>query len=953
MDLETTSTDVNLAEVRVFGMYDIDNDKFIITTDKIKALDIIQKAEFIIGYNTKEYDLPILFNRYKLIIPKDKSIDLYQIFLKRQSVITKKPFSNFKLKTIVKELELDDVGKLDIDYKIFQKTDWTLEEKQEIIKYLKQDLVLTAKCWEYLKKRFEPFKEFMNKKDVDNYKYINSSMGLYTYKAICNLCKIEEKCDFDTEHVEYEGAFVQTPRKEFVRGKVMCFDFASLYPMMYTHANLFSHHCTCCKPSERWDGGTDFQIKGTYCKKQQGIIEKLIKKLYLLRKEYKKNKDDREQVAKIILNCFSEDSEILTVDGIKKIKECKIGELVYSINPKTGLTEIKPIIDKIEKRYSGDMIYFKSKNVDNMVTPNHKVFYQDKNIIKSCEAFDGLKLNKKYPDTKPINGIITDIFSFEKYISKKDILNIKLDDPYFERNNHKHLIYNPNNRTHISPFLDKHLKGKWFIQGRKRDMMTSIELPINKFMYFLGIFVSEGSLYIQKDKRYANGNHRGIAHSINISQYKNVNPIIYNKIESTLKELGFRYYKNDHGFKICSTFLFRFLKQFGIGSNNKSLPKWLFKYDYTILNNLYDGLYDGDGNKRQNRYSTNSIKLRDDYMRLNLHLGYKTRYSFDSNCWRIARTRTPWFKSIRNSKVVKNITDKIVCVTVKDNHTIMAGRNGDFVWTGQSLYGVSGSPIFSSLYNLNTAQDCTALGRQCIKYAMSSFEKAGFIPLYGDTDSNFIEIPENKTEDECLNIAKDISYELSHKFPFPWEEFNMKLESKIKYIVWFLKPASKKGKPDEYKKKNYLNVTDDNKLTIKGLQIIKKDCSELSKHIFKTRIRDNIINELKCKYTKDEITNWIYEELRKNPELAAKQFSVRGKDNYKNETSIQAMIFSKYGEGEFKMIKNKRLGIGKGVKYCTVEEAKNLNIQEFDISIFLKELAPFIKSDKTTLGEFL
>lgn len=574
LDLETDSFDVEKAKVKVFGLLDLDNNKYIITTDKIKALDIIQKADHIITFNGKAYDLPILYNQYKLRVPADKHIDLYQIFLKRQSVIAKKPFANFKLKTIVKELGLDDEGgKGVIDYNIFKKDKWTKEEQEQIVKYLKQDLLLTAKCWDYLKKRFEPFKAFMNARDVANYKHINTSMGAYTYKTVCHLCKLEEIYDFDKEHTVYEGAYVQKPKKEFVRGKVLCFDFASLYPMMYTHANLFSHHCSCCTPKERWDGGTDFQIKGSYCKKQQGTIEKLIKTLYLMRKEYKKKHDEREQVVKIIIN---------------------------------------------------------------------------------------------------------------------------------------------------------------------------------------------------------------------------------------------------------------------------------------------------------------------------------------------------------------------------------------------SLYGVSGSPIFASLYNLNTAQDCTALGRQCIQYAITEFEREGFIGLYTDTDSVYVEIPKGKTEEECIKLAHDISHRLSNKFPFPWDEFNLKLEEKIKYIVWFLKPSTKKkADAEEYKKKNYIYVTEDGRMTMKGLSIVKKDCSNLSKHIFKKYIKDAIINESKCKYTKDQITNWIYEELGKDRELAAKQFSVKTKDDYKNETSIQAMIYAKYGTGEFKMIKNKRFGVGKGVLYCSLEEAEKLNIQEFDISIFLKELAPFIKSEKTTLAGFV
>jgi len=561
LDLETDSFDTEKANIKVFGMYEPAIDKYTITTDEVKALAMIKEAKFIITFNGKEYDLPILYNQYGLKLPRDKSIDVYQIFKKRQSVITMRPFSNFKLKTIVKELHLDEVGKLDIDYNIFKKDKWTDEEKQQIEKYLKQDLLLTSKCWTYLKTRFDPFKEFMNAKDVSNWKHVNSSMGLYVYKVVCHLCNLPEEYDFDKEHAIYEGAFVQQPTKEFVRGKVLCFDFASLYPMMFVHANLFSYKCSCCSPEEKWTGGGNFQIKGSYCKKKQGKIEELIKKLYLLRKDYKKNHDEREQVIKIIIN---------------------------------------------------------------------------------------------------------------------------------------------------------------------------------------------------------------------------------------------------------------------------------------------------------------------------------------------------------------------------------------------SLYGVSGSPIFKSLYNLNTAQDCTALGQQCIKYAIAELTKVGFNCLYTDTDSVYVEIPDGKDEKECIELANKVSHELSNKFPFPWNEFHFKLECKIKYITFF------KDEDEEFKKKNYIYVTEEGKMIIKGLAIVKKDCSELSKYIFSKYIKQNIKDKLMCKYSKKEITNWIYAELLNDRSLAAKQFSVKSKDNYKNETSIQAMLFAKYGEGEFKMVKNHKMGVGKGIKYCTLEEAQKLNIQDLDITIFQKELKPFIRGESNS-----
>lgn len=57
----------------------------------------------------------------------------------------------------------------------------------------------------------------------------------------------------------------------------------------------------------------------------------------------------------------------------------------------------------------------------------------------------------------------------------------------------------------------------------------------------------------------------------------------------------------------------------------------------------------------------------------------------------------------------------IVCVEVKDNHTVLAGRNGTFNWTGQSVYGVLGLPVFR-FYDLDNAEAVTATGVSTIKY---------------------------------------------------------------------------------------------------------------------------------------------------------------------------------------------------------------------------------------------
>jgi len=74
------------------------------------------------------------------------------------------------------------------------------------------------------------------------------------------------------------------------------------------------------------------------------------------------------------VGCFSKDTEIYTEDGFKLVKDVKVGDKVLALNPKTlGLDWVKAI-DTVS--YKQDkMIHFHNKNLDLLVTPNHRMFH--------------------------------------------------------------------------------------------------------------------------------------------------------------------------------------------------------------------------------------------------------------------------------------------------------------------------------------------------------------------------------------------------------------------------------------------------------------------------------------------------------------------------------------------------------------------------------------------------
>jgi len=214
-------------------------------------------------------------------------------------------------------------------------------------------------------------------------------------------------------------------------------------------------------------------------------------------------------------------------------------------------------------------------------------------------------------------------------------------------------------------------------------------------------------------------------------------------------------------------------------------------------------------------------------------------------------------------------------------------------------------------------------------------ETSGFKPIYGDTDSVIVDL-NNKTKEECLELAKKISKDISLNMPFPWEEFDFKLEDEIDYIQFF---RDKKG---ELLKKNYIYINKKGKMTIKGLDIIKKNCSDLAIYIFENYLKQQILDRKNCLFSKEYIDGLIKDAIEKNKLIISKTFNVKETEEYKSKTSIYNLIKEKYGSGEIRLIKNNKLGAGKGVKYCSLEEANDLKIEDLDLEDVYKELSPFI-----------
>jgi len=155
-------------------------------------------------------------------------------------------------------------------------------------------------------------------------------------------------------------------------------------------------------------------------------------------------------------------------------------------------------------------------------------------------------------------------------------------------------------------------------------------------------------------------------------------------------------------------------------------------------------------------------------------------------------------------------------------------------------YGVMGAEIFP-LYFLPAAEATTATGRHIILSTIEDCKKSGIGVLYGDTDSLFVKKPTTKQIDDIITKAK-----VEHNV-------ELEVEKEYRYVVL------------SGRKKNYLGVTKNGKVDVKGLTGKKSHTPPFIKSLFYELL--DILSEIKTvdefERAKNKISDKISECARK------------------------------------------------------------------------------------------
>ena len=177
--------------------------------------------------------------------------------------------------------------------------------------------------------------------------------------------------------------------------------------------------------------------------------------------------------------CYDSETECLTKGGWKLIKDVSINEEVMSLDPSSLIISWDKVNEIISNDYKGDMIHFKQRMIDLLVTPNHRMY---------AIYIDGRIANKKR-----LYGEGRKKFS-EDLIEARDVKQTH----YLKRIGFKWIGKEEEFFTIPSVSLT---------YNKQQRIFNEIKIKIDDWVAFLGLWIAEGCT--RGSKKLESENHKG------------------------------------------------------------------------------------------------------------------------------------------------------------------------------------------------------------------------------------------------------------------------------------------------------------------------------------------------------------------------------------------------------------------------------------------------------------
>ncbi len=355
--------------------------------------------------------------------------------------------------------------------------------------------------------------------------------------------------------------------------------------------------------------------------------------------------------------CYSDDTEVLTREGWKLFKEVDIERDLFATRSPEKKFEWQKATDYTCDYYSGELIHFKGRSIDLMVTPNHRMLVMKEGRKRVRPGSD-----ERYGDE-------------EVFIEARDLIS--------KSTLHKFL---PATSIWEGTPIEE------FKLEKKHPQSYAFECSGDDYAAFMGMYLSEGSV-----SKGLKCNHRN---RVSISQYEKSKGFGPFK-ELLTRIIGRTPCHDGINFEFSNGGLADFLRPFGY-SYEKYIPDDIMNASIEQLQIFWDYYLLGDGNtdRKVESISSTSRIMADQLQEIAQKLGYSAmvRYQPETIGGQIlgrdiTGSRPRYKVAIRNTQnqsipghSLVPYNGNVFCVSVP-NSTLYVRRNRKPSWCGNSMLG--------------------------------------------------------------------------------------------------------------------------------------------------------------------------------------------------------------------------------------------------------------------------
>lgn len=382
---------------------------------------------------------------------------------------------------------------------------------------------------------------------------------------------------------------------------------------------------------------------------------------------------------------FTGDTEIMTTEGPRVIRDLEAGSQVYAVDVLTGVTKPKSIVDIQRQDYDGPLVSIQSRRADLLVHPDHRIPFTTKGLdyvrIKRAGTLTERREYRFLNDWRAIHGQslrqvdITDFVSEYEMCAATDCHGHHFRATLPEgcepcrRNSHFGYFFDPTTFKRYQGDIES-IASAVTIHAGPNHHRRPYKFEGDDFLQFLAWFVTEGSVHWMETSDSA------------IVKIAQENKGHRRSIHALFDRLGIEPTINDRQFEFGSVIFGELVERLcGSGSKNKHLPAFIWSLSRAQKQLVLDVLLWGDGNDR-GTYYTASERLAGDVLRLCVELGIKPAYRVRRGVWQVyVRSVNDGLDSTRNVGAEGSNGD-IYQLVVRDYSIVLAGRNGKFQWVG-------------------------------------------------------------------------------------------------------------------------------------------------------------------------------------------------------------------------------------------------------------------------------